>query len=287
MINKKEHTVLKSCTGLEGGGVASGSTCGVVTGGALGIAMDYEQALLEQGIPVKKQVLSLVGDYARWFEESYGTALCREKSRADFYSTWSQLKYFLTVRSLSGCFWHIRGAGRHLYEMHHQKPDLRKYPVEEMEETAIHCAQTVRQGVRKNTGLGDDRLEHLSFVFDGGVGLSGGLCGAAVGAILSVNLLLGLKIRESSYWNTIKAFTVGHVNLLREKPAGKPEPFLAGREVVEYFRKHAGAMECSQITGRSFSGWNDFQEYIGQAESCGQLMDLMIRQTSDIILKYK
>ncbi len=39
MIGKQEDLALRSATGLEGGLVARGSTCGVVTGGALGIAL--------------------------------------------------------------------------------------------------------------------------------------------------------------------------------------------------------------------------------------------------------
>jgi len=36
MIGKPENKLLKSITGLEGGVVATGSTCGVVSGGAIG-----------------------------------------------------------------------------------------------------------------------------------------------------------------------------------------------------------------------------------------------------------
>ncbi len=39
MIGKHEDMALRSATGSEGGLVARGSTCGVVTGGALGIAL--------------------------------------------------------------------------------------------------------------------------------------------------------------------------------------------------------------------------------------------------------
>ena len=43
MIGRRENRMLKAFTGLKGGIVASGSTCGIVTGGALGIALMYDE----------------------------------------------------------------------------------------------------------------------------------------------------------------------------------------------------------------------------------------------------
>ena len=50
MIVRREDRVLKAFTGLEGGIVASGSTCGVVTGGAFGLALMHDNVLKERGI---------------------------------------------------------------------------------------------------------------------------------------------------------------------------------------------------------------------------------------------
>ena len=84
MISKREDHVLKAFTGLEGGVVASGSTCGVVTGGALGLAMLHDNVLQERGIAAEAGVLSLIGEYVRWFEESYGSSFCRDRTGVDF-----------------------------------------------------------------------------------------------------------------------------------------------------------------------------------------------------------
>ena len=65
-----------------------------------------------------------------------------------------------------------------------------------MQDEPIHCAQQVLKGIREQTGIGDDLLEQLSFVFDGGIGLQGGVCGALAGAIMGVNLLIGMNVRE-------------------------------------------------------------------------------------------
>jgi hypothetical protein len=94
MIDRREDRVLKAFTGLEGGIVSSSSTCGMVTGGALGLALMHDNVLLDRGIAAESGVLSLIGEYIRWFKESFGSSFCRERSGVDFYTTMGQLRYF-------------------------------------------------------------------------------------------------------------------------------------------------------------------------------------------------
>jgi hypothetical protein len=98
---------------------------------------------------------------------------------------------------------------------------------------------------------------------------------------------MGLPTRSLSYWKIIKAFTIGHINLIKKKPIGSPEPFMAGREVVEHFKTSAGSLACRSITGKDFSGWDDFQNYILTSHQCSGLIETMIHKASDIILRYK
>lgn len=70
MTSKQDDILLKAGTGLEGGVVASGSTCGVVTGGALGLGLMYDDELKKKGDCAEVALLSLVGDYVRWFEQN-------------------------------------------------------------------------------------------------------------------------------------------------------------------------------------------------------------------------
>lgn len=274
MLGKRRDRLLKGVSGLEGGVVASGSTCGVVTGGALGIALMHEAAIDDQGEAGKPRVLARVGDYAAWFAATYGSVLCRNRTKTNFYSTASQLRYFLPGDRVVRCLWHIRGALRHL-------ADLRGHPLDEYcgrppdrVGHSIHCAPTVLRAVANRTGIGDPELERLSFVFDGGVGLQGGICGAVAGAVLAVNLLVGLDIRHLSYHDTVKRFAIGHVNLLVDNPIGKPELFGIGKTIVDRFKQAAGSMECQTITGRPFSDWQTFQDHIHGAATCHHLMDV-------------
>jgi hypothetical protein len=283
MIGKREDPVLKACTGLEGGVVASGSTCGVVTVGALGLALIHDNVLQERGVAAEAGVLSLVGEYFRWFEESFGSSFCRERSGVDFYTTLGQLRYFLPADRVGKCLWHLRGSMRHLYA--YQEKDFSEIDVEpkQIQGEPIHCAQEVLRCIKDRTSMSDPLLERLSFIFDGGVGLQGGVCGALIGAILGINLLLGMNIRDTSYFQTVKAFTIGHINLLLDKPIGEPEPFGVGKNIVQKFREEAGAMECRAITEKAFSDWNDFQGHISSSDKCSELIELAANEASAAI----
>jgi C_GCAxxG_C_C family probable redox protein len=276
--------VLKASTGLEGGIVASGSTCGVVSGGALGLALMHDTILQERGIDAEAGVLSLIGEYVRWFEKSFGSSFCRERSGVDFYTTMGQLRYFLPGDRVARCFWHIRGAMRHLYDAYQEKNflemdvDLRKIQGE-----SIHCAQAVLRGIKSRTGIGDPLLERLSFIFDGGVGLSGGACGALAGAVMGINLLLGMNIRDTNFFQAFKSFIVGHVNLLLNEPIEEPDPFSVGKNILERFREEAGTIECRNITEKKFSNWTDFQRHISSSDKCAGLIELATTEASNAI----
>ena len=280
MIGKPENKLLKSITGLEGGVVATGSTCGVVSGGAIGLALSHYDEIMEKGIPAQIGLLALVGEYAKWFGENYGSSLCRERSGVDFYTTMGQLRYLMPGDKVSKCLWHIRGAIRHLYSFRQKELQMMEVQSDEKHDEPIHCAQRVLKGINEQTGIGDDLLEQLSFVFDGGIGLQGGACGALAGAILGVNLLIGMNVRDMKYSEILKAFAVGHKNLLTDKPIEKPEPFSVGKEIVKNFKEEAGAIECQTITGQKFSDWSDFQDFISSSDKCSGLIEFAKDQAS-------
>jgi hypothetical protein len=229
MIEKPKNKLLKSVTGLEGGVVATGSTCGVVSGGAIGLALSHYDEIMEKGIPAQAGLLALVGEYAKWFDENYGSSLCRERSGVDFYTIMGYLRYCMPGDKVSKCLWHIRGAIRYLYSFRHKELPIMEMQSDEKQDESIHCAQRVLKGIKEQTGIGDNLLEQLSFVFDGGIGLHGGACGALAGAILGVNLLIGMNVRDMKHSEVLKAFVVGHKNLLTDKPVEQPEPFSVGK----------------------------------------------------------
>jgi C_GCAxxG_C_C family probable redox protein len=285
MVGKREDKVLKAFTGLEGGVVATGSTCGVVSGGAMGLALLHADEIIEKGMQAQTGLLSLIGEYVKWFEEKYGSSFCRKRTGVDFYSTMGQLRYFMPGDRVSKCLWHIRGATRHLYSFRQKELPMMEMESEEKQDESIHCAQLVLKGIKEQTGIGDDLLERLSLVFDGGIGLQGGACGALIGAIMGINLIIGMNVHDMNYFQILKAFAVGHKNLLTNRPVEKPEPFKIGKEIVKSFKEEAGSTECQTITGKKFSDWSDFQNYISSSDKCFGLIELAKDQASTAIKK--
>jgi len=287
MFDMPNNQILKAYTGLDGGVVASGSTCGVVSGGAMGLAISHYDELMINGLPAQVAILSLIGGYAKWFEDSYGSTLCRDRSGVDFYKATGQIRYLIPGDKATKCMWHIKGAIRHLYSYHKKELPAVNMNSSENEDAPIHCAKKVLEGIREQTGIGNDNLEQLSFIFDGGIGLQGGVCGALAGAIMGINLLLGLNIRDTSYYQSVKAFAVGHINLLRNKPGLNPEPFNVGKQIVKQFKKEAGGMECKVITEKELSEWSEYQSYVESSKKCEGLIAFAANEASKAIKMYK
>ena len=286
MIGKPDDKLLKSFTGLEGGVVGIGSTCGVVAGGAFGLGLSHYDEILEKGVPAQAGLLTLVGEYVKWFEENFGTSFCKERSGVDFYTTMGNLRYLIPGDKVGRCLWHIRGAIRYLYSFRQKELPIMEMQSDENQDEPIHCAQRVLKGIKEQTGIGDDLLEQISFVFDGGIGLQGGACGALAGAILGVNLLIGINVRDMKYSEILKAYAVGHKNLVTNKPVEKPDPFNVGKEIVKNFKEEAGAIECQTITGQRFLDWSDFQGFILSSDKCSRLMEFAKDQASIAVEKY-
>ena len=271
---------MKAFTGLEGGIAGAGSTCGVVSGSVIGLALSHYNEIIEKGKPAQAGLLVLIGEYVKWFEENFGTSYCRERSGVDFHTALGQLRYFVPGDKVGKCLWHLRGAIRYLYTFRQKQLPIMQIESDDKQDKPIHCAQQVLKGIKGRTGIGDDLLEQLSFVFDGGIGLQGGACGALAGAIMGINLLIGMNVRDMKYSEILKAFAVGHKNLLTNKPVNKPEPFSAGKEIVKKFKEKAGAVECRTVTGQKFSGWSDFQDFIASSDKCDGLIEFAINQAS-------
>jgi hypothetical protein len=286
MIGKKDDKVLKSATGLEGGLVASGSTCGVVTGGALGIALMRIDDLETGGVAAQHAIMQEVREYVDWFRNGFATTLCRERTSVDFYKTMGQIRYLLPT-GVGRCLWHTGKAASRL-------KSLSTYPLRfpikgstDQKAEPIHCATKVLTGVRESCGVGNQIVEKIAFVLDGGVALTGGLCGAMAGAVMAANLVFGWDIRKMSYPSTIKEFVRGHVNLLRKRPSDKPETFAIGKDILNRLRGMEASLECSHITGKTFSDWNDFQAHMHSSDSCRNLIQEAIKTACEAITHAK
>lgn len=275
MAGRREDVMLKAATGLEGGLVASGSTCGVITGGSLGMA------LMAGHQEPRQEVMARVSRYVEWFRSNFATTQCRERTSVDFYKASGQLKYFIPVK-VGRCFWHTGLSMAYIRAQ--QEAGFVKGEEDRSESTS--CAGSVLKFVREETGIGDTTLEESSFVLDGGVGYSGGLCGALAGAVMATNITFGWDIRNMSYPKTVKGFFIGHLNLLRRRPQAGPESFLMGKTLLTALQKNVPALECSRIIGRRFAGADDFHEHIRSSPVCSELIRASAGEAVRIISKY-
>lgn len=287
-MGRREDTMLRAVTGLEGGVVASGSTCGVVTGGSVALALMNDAALRERGLPAEVALLTVVGDYLNWFRKNFGTTQCRERTGVNFYRRTGQLRYLLPGDRVARCLFHIgKAVGVLAPQIQKELPASDYSDQADGQTEPVHCARLVLERVREKTGIGDSLLERSAIIFDGGVGLRGGICGALAGAILAMNILYGMNVRQMIRARIIKAFFVGHQNLLTDRPRGMPETFGIGKDMVREFGHRAGATECREITGKTFGDWPDFQGYVSTVEKCRDLIKFSAEMASETIERWR
>ena len=286
MISARDDTLIKASTILAGGMVASGSTCGVVIGGAMSLALMHDDALARDGLAAEIGLLSVVGDYVDWFEDEYGTTLCREKAGVDFWTLSGLLRYLMPPDRFIGCLSHIGCAMQYLHDREGNDLPAAKGNITEETPCPSHCARTVLEEVRKRTNVGDPLLERVSVVFDGGVGLKGGACGALVGALMLIGALMCMNLRDASCLQAYRDMLIG-LHTLRASEMDKPDdPYAVGGRIVTRFKSEAGSLECSAITGRTFGDWASFQTHMHSSEICSRLIKLSIDEATAAINRY-
>ncbi|MFA6012652.1 MAG: C-GCAxxG-C-C family protein [Desulfobacteraceae bacterium] len=272
-LGDKDDDILRAVTGLEGGCVACGSTCGVATGGILGVGLMLEGQVCKGSID-DRAVLCAARDFMGWFHSTHGSSICRERTSVDFYKIIGQIRYMLSPHKIMGC---MRMTGR---TINHLAYDDLPEPVDVFENgcSAIscedrHCAREVFQMVRERTGIGNHRLERIAVVLDGGVGLQGELCGALAAAVMAMNLKFGYDSRSTGYSSNLHAFLQGHLNLVRETTDSSFEVFALGKGIVSEFTNRFGSVNCKKLTGTSFDNVNEFSSHIQQSDICHEIMD--------------
>jgi len=285
MAGIREDISLRAATGLEGGLVACGSTCGVITGGALGIALMRAGAIDALGERAQRMVMTEVRDYVHWFRDSFDTTTCRERTGVDFYRVSGQLRYLLPGDRVARCLWH---TGRAVSYLRRYGSAMQARPCiggKDSTDHARHCAIEVLRGVRRACGMGDEVLEKIAFVFDGGVAFTGGVCGALAGAVMAANLAFGWDIRSMGRVKSAQEFVGGHLNLLRKGKVPGRETFAVGREIMKRLTDTIPALECARITSATFRGWDDFQSYMHTSNACRELIAQAAKVSSEVVVR--
>lgn len=281
----RDDLLLKAATGLEGGVVAGGSTCGVITAGALGLAQLWRETAA-QPPGASGALMGRIADYVAWFTNTVGTTLCRERTGVDFYSAAGQARYFLPGDRVLRCISHIGTALAYL-EKAGADIGLPGRDTPDRPAGACHCASMVLEGIRGRTGVGHRRIDEIAAALSGGVGLSGGVCGALAGAVMGINLVFGMDVRQRNRLGIMRDFAAGHINLLTRQAHWMPEPFGIGRQIAGRFTERAGSRQCRSIVGRPFADFSDFSAHLAGSGPCRELIGFSAGLAAEAIERWR
>ncbi len=276
-LGVENDMLMKVNSHLEGGCFSTSSTCGVVSGGCQSLALRHMEDLRE-GNPRKMAAFhSLLKEYTRWFELSFGSTICRERTGCQL-DTLPGMNMYLFGGRLWRCFVHAGKAARFLAY-------LEDRPLEEEDPGGVtelnHCAVEVLRRLREATGVGNEFFETLYIAMNGGIGLAGGLCGAAAAGFVPIAWRYGLDPEVIGVMGNLKGFFRGHVNIYGKRD--RTEFFSLGHQFMRAWRSEFGSLDCRDLTGTSFYGYRDFAPYVRDAEICRRVKEFAIAKTTDLL----
>lgn len=252
--------LLKAVTGLAGGVYNRGSTCGVIFGASLNLAMLKNNELESWSPGDEFSLLNQVAEYAEWFEGEFGGSLCRDRTELDFQTIRGKVG-LLIPKKARGCVKQSALSLKYLLNVTNNKNT-------ESCSTYKHCATDVLREIRERTGVGDKTIEQLVIVLDGGIGMSGGGCGALAGGLIALGLQFGNEHTKED------AFKLR--NIFRTIPRKFSK---ITNELIDQFEERYGSLECEGIVGKKFDGFDD---YLNQRDECQPLVNWIIENIIDI-----
>ncbi len=264
-----DDELIMALTGLAGGILNNGSTCGVVVGGAISSAMIRDKELAGQWtLEDEIQLLDEIKENIAWFEGEFGTSLCRERDELNYQRI--TVLGLLNPQKAKGC---VARSGKSMdYFVEKYVDNEHKRKTEKgIAQSCEHCAQKILSEIREETKIGNEELERISVALDGGMGLSGGGCGALSGALMALGLKYALHPQKTES-HKLK-------NIYR---AMDSEFFRKAIVLVKAFISEFDALECSRITGMKFKNWDEFSEF-RRTSSCDKLNQFLVKKTVEII----
>ncbi len=233
-------------------------------------------------------------EYTGWFEESFGSTLCRDRCGADLRRASGFADYILGGKFLTRCVAHIGKAVEKLIGMINLPLEggRRGTGADGAAATGVRassestgswglCAAPVLRRIRQATGRGSRLLEDISISLDGGIGLSGGLCGALAGALLPLGEVWGIDPKEEGIAGTLLFFARGHLNLYAGR--GKKGLWAVGTPLLREFRRRFGSLECREITGRDFGSRKELEGHLTGSAACGEIRDWCVEETVGLL----
>ncbi len=280
-----DREAVKASCPLEGGGASEGSTCGVVSGGCMAIVLAHLADVLS-GEPGKGEALyERLREFTDWFEAEFGDTICRERCGVYVNEIAGFINYLFTGKFVTRCMDHIGKTASRLLDFinrplegdNGEASDLDR----QLAESGGYCAADVLRGIREDTGHGSLYLEQLSLALDGGIGLSGGMCGALGGALLPLGIIWGIDPKKEGIPGTLIPFLKGHVNLYLDRR--EAELWSLANPFMREFQSKYASLECKDIVGRSFRGGSELEEFMAGSSKCAEIKDWCRQRASELI----
>lgn len=227
---------------LAGGILQKGCQCGMIWGASLAIGAE---AYRQYGSSDRAIALAILGTQhvVQSFEDRTGTINCYEFTNCDFKNKWSYAKYMIT-----GKFWDCFKLAEHWAPeaIEAANKSLSK-EVNLLPEKCISCATEVA----RKMGASDREMVMVAG-FAGGLGLSGGGCGALSAAIWMNSLHYNRATRKRSQMFNPNAMAT-----------------------LEAFENELdGQILCRDIAGRLFESLDSHTAYI-EEEGCEELIEML------------
>ena len=248
-FEEMKETEERASDSLAGGIMQRGYQCGMLWGSALAIGAEAYRRCddLDQAMRVAVRATQNV---MASFSEREKTINCRDITHCDFSSKWSFAKYFFSGRFLH-CFkmaqeW-APDAIESALEGLKDKDSLTKQDDAPFQKS-MNCASIVAQKM----GASEEEMVMVAG-FAGGLGLSGGGCGALSAAIWMRSLDWCRENKEKSSFKNPEAV-----------------------KTLEAFDEAArGSILCSELTGESFKTFDEHSEFLGRG-GCESLIQALV-----------
>ncbi len=267
--------LVKAACSLAGGALNTGSTCGLVTGGCLGLATVRPVRRAAGDEEAVDRVYEQLRDYTRWFEESFGSTLCSERLGGDLSSMLSLSGMRLAGRMMTRCLVHAGLAADHLVTLLGTSGG----PSGDGEATGVCASPVLRLGAG-HPRCGLEGAAGAAVALDGGVGLSGGLCGALAGLLMVLGGLLGTEPSQVGIPGTLRACAQGVIPVRR---GGGSNPFMIGRPIIRRFEREFGSVECREISGRAFECGSDLRDHLVDSSECAAVAEWCLRECESLL----
>ncbi len=265
LYNVSDTNLRRAVTGLAGGINNYGSTCGVIFGGALNLAIMHKAVSQTWDISNEINLINDIQKFVNSFEKQFGSSLCRERTCLDLKKISGKIGLLIPSKA-KGCVKQTAWAMNYVTEFKINSSDSSINSIKSID----HCSTSIFNEINRRTGINDLYLQQLSTGLSGGIGLNGGGCAALSTGIMLLGLIYGNENLEEGKKRSP----------LRWSP---PKFVKFANRLIKLFKKKLGSLECRDITNTTFEDIEKFNEYRSKGH-CIEINKFIVDFTSKALL---